>query len=211
MTKIKGHTVGSDGIVYNPDTASFGYVSSMDSRNENNSSDERGALVTDQGRVVPVHNVAALTVSTSGSGSAGSGPGAVAVATAPGGGGSGPGAAGAGVSAVPGAGGGKLKSKLQVTHTQMMVGGNLLSHDAGWSDAGEAEERWGEGEFLSPSWFYAWGVSGADVLKNLGSAFPAVKPPEDAVRLQERDAAYDLAFPGRVGTDGVTWRTMGGF
>src|SRR5690606_33776000 len=76
---------------------------------------------------------------TTGKGGGGAGPGSPA---AGGNGGTGPGSAA--VVAEP------LKPKLKPTHAQIMVGGGLVPHDAGWSDASEAEDRWGESEFLSP-------------------------------------------------------------
>lgn len=51
--------------------------------------------------------------------------------------------------------------------TPIMIDGVKVIHDKGWSDAGEAEERWGEGEFGSPTWFYSWGVAIKDLEANL--------------------------------------------
>lgn len=65
--------------------------------------------------------------------------------------GTGPGNAAA---SVPGKGPAKI--------TEIFIGGTPYSHDKGWSDAADAEDRWGEAELLSPSWFYNWGVWGAD-------------------------------------------------
>lgn len=48
----------------------------------------------------------------------------------------------------------------------IFVGGRAVAHDTGWSNAADGEERWGENELLSPSWFHAWGVAGADVWAN---------------------------------------------
>lgn len=155
MTKIKGHTVGNDGIVYNPDTASFGYIASMDNRVTNNSSDERGALVTDQGRHVPIvgpnygdpslnygWNAPASGAVHTGPGGGGSGPGSGVVATSDGqAAGSGPGAR---VVAS-----GPLQSKLKVTHTQLLLGNTGWAHNPRWSDTAEWEERYGEpGDWL---------------------------------------------------------------
>lgn len=60
-----------------------------------------------------------------------------------------------------------LEPKMKKTHTQLVIGGGSVAHDPGWSDAGEVEERWGEGELLSPTWFYQWGVVGADAWKSV--------------------------------------------
>lgn len=52
--------------------------------------------------------------------------------------------------------------------TQIVIGGKAVIHDRGFSDAGEFEQRFGESEFLSPGWFYGWGVTGADAAKSFG-------------------------------------------
>ena len=112
-----------------------------------------------------------------GKGGGGTGPGSAVVG---GGGGTGPGAAAVVAGPV------KLKPKMQPTHTQIVVGGSPLVHNPGWSDAGEAEERWGEGELLSPTWFYQWGVSLADAWSSAeawyrGSPFAGVSPAQQQV------------------------------
>lgn len=97
-------------------------------------------------------------------------PGGVAnphVATGKGGGGTGPGSAAVGGGGGTGPGSaavvaGLLEPKLNPSHTQLMIGGGLLTHDPGWSDVGEMEERYGDSEFLNPTWFLSWGVAGAD-------------------------------------------------
>lgn len=51
--------------------------------------------------------------------------------------------------------------------TPLMMGGNQLSHDRGWSDAAQVEDRFGESEFMSPTWFYSWAISGVDTVRNV--------------------------------------------
>lgn len=96
-------------------------------------------------------------------GAGGSGAGSTGVTT----GGKAAGGTGAGSSMVT------LGPKLKPTHTQIVVGGRPLVHNSGWSDAGEAEERFGEGELLSPTWFYQWGVSLADTASTGAAAYLA--------------------------------------
>lgn len=80
------------------------------------------------------------------------GPGAPAVASSTGGG------------ALAATAGIKLKPKMQPTFTQLSVGGSPIVHHPGWSDAGEAEERYGDGDSMfSPTFVYQWGVAIADV------------------------------------------------
>lgn len=106
-------------------------------------------------------------------GSAGHGPGApmVVVGGSMGGGSSpvvntsGPGGGGVvtGKDPVAGTPGDPFNGKHQPKKiTQLVIGGNLVPVDKGWSNAADAEDRWGEAEFLSPTWFYAWGVTAAD-------------------------------------------------
>lgn len=51
--------------------------------------------------------------------------------------------------------------------TQVVISGANVIHDRGWSDAAEVEQRYGEAEFLSPSYFYGWGVTFADFKKSV--------------------------------------------
>ena len=53
--------------------------------------------------------------------------------------------------------------------TPIMIDGVNVVHDTGWSDAQEAEDRWGEGELGSPSWFYQWGVAISDLAAQPGN------------------------------------------
>lgn len=66
-------------------------------------------------------------------------------------------------------GGSRLKMGEYAPVTPIMMDGVEVIHDKGWSDAGEAEERWGEGELGSPSWFYSWGVAFADLASQPGN------------------------------------------
>lgn len=62
----------------------------------------------------------------------------------------------------------QLEPKMKKTHTQLVIGGKPVTHDPGWSDAEEAESRWGDGDSpLDPVWYYKWGVWGADTLKGI--------------------------------------------
>lgn len=92
----------------------------------------------------------------------------------------GPGAAvvGSGVTTGPGAavvGGGPRRDgtgiQLPVDKPGLLMpvymAGHRMAMDRGWSNAEDGESRWGENEFLSPSWFHAWGVAGADTWANL--------------------------------------------
>lgn len=63
-----------------------------------------------------------------------------------------------------------LKPTINDEITQLVIAGQPVPIDTGWSNAAEAEDRWGEGEFLSPSWFYAWGVVAADAVKGADQA-----------------------------------------
>lgn len=49
----------------------------------------------------------------------------------------------------------------------LYAGGRRLSIDRGWSNAADVEDRLGEGEFMSPSWFMNWGIAGADTWANV--------------------------------------------
>ena len=49
----------------------------------------------------------------------------------------------------------------------LVAGGRRLAHDQGWSNIADWEERTGESELLSPTWFASWGVAGADAWANL--------------------------------------------
>jgi hypothetical protein len=73
----------------------------------------------------------------------------------------------AAASVVPMPAGGPLAVGKPTPLQPVYAGGNRLAMDLGWSNAGDAEERWGESEFLSPTWFYSWGVAGADIGANL--------------------------------------------
>lgn len=105
--------------------------------------------------------------------------------------------------------------------TPMMAGGRPVVHDRGWSDAGQAEERWGEGELLSPTWFYQWGVAGADVLANIAEHARGWREeqglpqePTGGGGLQTVLDAFGRQFSRRDGAlDGVatTFVTGGGF
>lgn len=156
---------------------------------------QSGLFVTDGGKLV-----------TTNSGGGTTGPGTDAVATSWGGGdgvdgpGAPAGAAGVSASAGPGnavvPGAGDLKPKLKATHTQLKLGNVNVVHDAGYSDAGEAEERWGDGEFGSPSFFYNWSVAIADVKASastayLNSPFAGVTP---AQRKANAEAIQDFLF-----------------
>lgn len=106
----------------------------------------------------------------------GSGAGSPGASTN-GGGGAGPGNAGVANAKPRTAGAGSrlvisapLNPKLNPDATALLAGGNLLPMDRGWSDAGEAEERYGDSEFLSPTWFYTWGVAAADILHGVNEA-----------------------------------------
>lgn len=47
--------------------------------------------------------------------------------------------------------------------TPLMISGRPLAIDTGWSDAGDVEERWGEGDMFGPSTLYNWAVFAADL------------------------------------------------
>lgn len=158
MVKIQGHTVGNDGVVYNPDTASFGYVGGLDSRN----TEERRQEYIDAYK--PVTGGPGIR-DPKATAKAGSGPGAARV-----GGNSGSGPGSAAVISSPVSRGSQLRAtvfldpKLKETYGQLVIGGNRVAHNPGWSDAGEAEERWGDGDSpFSPTFMYQWGVASADM------------------------------------------------
>lgn len=110
--------------------------------------------------------------------------------------------------------------------TPMMIGGEYVHIDPRWSDAGDAEQRWGEGELLSPTWFYQWGVAGADMI-NHGSISLDANTPKDADgkskadRMREtfgnaRDSGWatlpsDPFRPGRSARPNVSGMGGGGF
>lgn len=205
--KINGHTVGNDGIVYDPGSASWGYVGSMDNRVENNHSDERGALVTDKGRVVPIKNPAAGAVKTATRGG-GSGPGAAAVVTAgPKSAGSGPGAA---VVVT-----GPLKPKLKRNFTQLLLGTSGWSHDPGWSDTEEWEARYGE----PGDWLGGVTLGVVDTIHNADRTLREMVGPGPAIpsqfveaqpRFHEGWMTYDEGMtwePIREGGNPATWST----
>lgn len=58
------------------------------------------------------------------------------------------------------------------TRTPIQIGGGWVDIDEGWSDAGDVEQRYGEGEFLSPAWFYGWGITINEAFRNLPRAVP---------------------------------------
>lgn len=96
-----------------------------------------------------------LGVVTSGGGSSGAGTGNRSVAVGA------PQDAGSGAGRRVVVGGGDGPSKV----TSVFTGGNEYPIDRGWSDAADAEDRWGEAEFLTPGWFYNWGVWSADTIQ----------------------------------------------
>lgn len=112
----------------------------------------------------------ALGAVASGHGSSGTGPGNGVVATAPTVPTQGP---GNGVvttaPTVPTQGPGRRVVVGPSSVTSVYAGGNEYPIDRGWSDAADAEDRWGEAELFSPSWFYNWGVWGADTLRGVQS------------------------------------------
>lgn len=60
-------------------------------------------------------------------------------------------------------GAGPLKLSIKDKATGLLIGGHPSPVNAGWSDTEEAEARYGDSEFLSPTWFYSWAVTGADL------------------------------------------------
>lgn len=60
-----------------------------------------------------------------------------------------------------------LTPAMEMGATQILIGGRPTTVNTGWSDAGEVEQRYGEAEFLSPGWFYNWGVTIADGVPTL--------------------------------------------
>lgn len=175
--KIGGHTVGSDGIVYDPDAGRHVYIGALDSRVENNHSDERGYLVTDQGRPLAIHRPGTAMVNP---GNGGSGPASGYVTNGVGGnvagaGGTGPGAPGVvtGGANSGGAGSGSLMvgipEALIPKDTQLKrigVGGQQESlgaiSDLGWArtatgwvpvPSSDVKERIEDNLFMEGSWF----------------------------------------------------------
>lgn len=182
----------------------------------------------------------------------GGGPASGKTATGPSGGGAGPGSQvvatgnpGAGPAAgevrtpgprTSGPGSGRVGMSFNGPETTpIFIGGSEMARDRGFSDAADAEDRWGEGEFLSPTWFYAWSVVGADMLEAVGlrkdrvmrdlSALPgkAASGVRDLAGFLDRG---DLSLPGqhpdrypfwevngsaRVGQGGAVFKTGGGF
>lgn len=103
--------------------------------------------------------------------------------------------------------------------TQIFVGGQPYTHDKGWSDAQDAEDRWGEAELLTPGWFYNWGVWGADTLAGIGGWAQDAKQSYDGPKGQGAlpqivdafDRFWAPAQSARYGADGTVFRTGGGF
>lgn len=60
--------------------------------------------------------------------------------------------------------------------TQLWVGGYPLARDLGTSDAQDFEDRYGDSEFLSPTWFATWGIAGRDAEVNLREWERAIMP-----------------------------------
>lgn len=105
---------------------------------------------------------------TSVTGSETKGPGASGVAAGPVAGVGGTGAVGGG----PRRDGTGIQLPMDKASPLMPIyaGGRQLALDRGWSNAADVEDRLGEGEFLSPTWFYNWGIAGADTWANLSSS-----------------------------------------
>lgn len=159
MVKIQGHTVGNDGVVYNPDTASFGYVGGLDSRNTEERRQEyldAYKPTTDGTGVVNPKGVPvkAGPGSPRQGGNPGSGPGAETVRTRP---------ASAGSQlkvSVPG----PLKPALNPEVTQVMAGGDWWMPNPWFSDAQEWTTRYGEGELAETLFLVT--TAGADLAYN---------------------------------------------
>lgn len=144
---------------------------------------------------VQLNNPGTPTRTSSGSGSGSANNGVPGKGSA---GGTGPGAAGV-VAATPG-NRGAFRSQLTVSLPYddpskiipLAVGGRMLAHDAGWSSIADWEERTGDSEFLSPTWFASWGVASADVWANMST--------ENAGPLKTRKIQQDLYnAPGVLG------------
>lgn len=146
--------------------------------------------------LAPARQMVAAGVVQTGPGGGGAGPGSVGVGPGPGAGGSGPGSAA--VATVGNRGAFLMQAPVALPYDKpskvmpLVVGGRLLAHDVGWSNIADWEERTGESEFLSPTWFASWGVAGADTWANLST--------ENSGPIKTRKVQEDLYnAPGVIG------------
>jgi hypothetical protein len=103
--------------------------------------------------------------------------------------------------------------------TRVVIGGVPVIPDQGMSDAGEIEQRYGESEVGSPSWFYSWGVAVADAKRTaewyLRQASDEYRkkhgPPHGGGGAQWLADQAGVFFSQRLNRDGQRVFTGGGF
>ena len=74
---------------------------------------------------------------------------------------------------------------------RLWFGGQELELDRSTSNAEDGETRWGEGDVLSPSWFFQWGVAGRDLYV---ANFNEKKVETDLAKLPEAAASGAVDF-----------------
>lgn len=82
------------------------------------------------------------------------------------------------------------------------LGGKQVAVDRGYSNVGDIEERWGDVEFLSPSWVEAWNVRFADmregILRGPISETPTFDVFDTGRRVQRNFSNWLADMPQRV-------------